>query len=323
MNTGSYLFIITSFAAALLLLEALFLSWRAHFGVEARRIKRRLQGVAAGPDESESAIDKRRKWAARADLDRLLKSFPKLIRIDRLLQQAGVAINVAAVIGLTAAAAIALGLGALLLRMPWIVVIVAACIGGALPGVYVLNARRERLTLIDEQLPDALELMSRALQAGHAFPSALQMAGEELPQPIGNEFHLAFEEVNYGIPVHTALENLAARVPSTDLQYFVVAVLIQRESGGNLSELLNSIAGLIRSRLTFQRSVRVLTAEGRLSAQILAVLPFALAAAIQVVSPGFLSILWQSPKGLHILEAAAAAMLVGFFWMWRLTKLRV
>jgi tight adherence protein B len=127
---------------------------------------------------------------------------------------------------------------------------------------------RRRLEKIEQQMPEALELMSRAMLAGHAFPSALKMVGDEMAEPAAGEFRIVFDEINYGISVPEALNNLAARVPSTDVSYFVISVLIQRETGGNLAELFGKLSALIRERLKLLGTVRVLAAEGKLSAQI-------------------------------------------------------
>jgi hypothetical protein len=146
-------------------------------------------------------------------------------------------------------------------------------------------------------LPDAIDLMGRALRAGHAFPTALKMVGDEMAEPVGAEFRTLFDETNYGVSMQNALLNLVARVPSTDLQYFVVAVLIQRETGGNLAELLDNISAIVRDRLKLMGQIRTLSAEGRLSAWILGLLPFATAALINLVNPGFMKVLWEDPIG--------------------------
>ena len=176
---------------------------------------------------------------------------------------------------------------------------------------------------IELQLPDALDLMARAMLAGHAFPSGVQMVGNEMPEPVAGEFRIVFDEINFGISVQDALTNLATRVPSTDLRYFVISVLIQRETGGNLAELLSNISALIRARLKLLGAVRVLSAEGRLSALILTVLPFALAGVINFINPKFLSVLWTDPAGLKVSGGALFIMLLGIFWMWRIIKIRV
>jgi tight adherence protein B len=323
MDTPSYLMFVAGFLAVLLMTEGAYLAWNSRHGTEAKRIARRLRALSAADATPEVSIAKIRLLATTPRLNRWLHLVPRIRQLDRLLLQSGLSLSVASAGGFMLACAAGAALLATVEHLPSMAVIAAALVGAALPVAYVLHARSRRLTLVDEQLPDALELMARALQAGHAFPSALQMAGEEMPLPTGAEFRITFDEVNYGIPLQTALMNLAARVPSTDLHYFVVAVLIQRETGGNLAELLNTIGALIRSRQKFQRTVRVLSAEGRLSAQILSVLPFAFGGAVYLIRRDFLAVLWLTPEGRRMVAAALLAMLLGFAWIWRLTKIRV
>jgi tight adherence protein B len=172
-------------------------------------------------------------------------------------------------------------------------------------------------------LPDALELMSRALRAGHSFPSSLEMVATEAPNPIAGEFKTTFDEVNYGIPMQDALMNMTTRIASSDLRYFVVAVLIQRETGGNLAELLDNLARLMRERFKLLGQIRVLSAEGRLSAWILTLLPFVLAGMVNLVHPKFLAVLWEDPVGLKMIYAALIMMLLGILWMRKIIKIRV
>ncbi len=219
-------------------------------------------------------------------------------------------------------------LGGLLLGLAWGLPAWLAGLFGGVPGAvaplaWVVRKRSKRLQKFAEQLPDALDLMARALRAGHAFPVALQMVGSEAMDPIASEFQVAFDEINYGVTVTDALTNLALRVPSMDLRYFVVSVLLQSETGGNLAELLASLAQLVRERFKLLGRVRVLSAEGRLSAYILVGLPFVTAAAIYMVNPGFLSVLWTDPLGLRLVGGALAMMLVGIFVMWRVVQIRV
>ena len=165
-------------------------------------------------------------------------------------------------------------LGASYLALPLLARIVLAGVA-AIVALSVDPARDgKRLHRIEEQLPDALDLMSRALRAGHAFPTALKMVGDEMNDPLASEFRATFDEVNFGISTADALTNLATRVPSTDLRYFVIAVMIQRETGGNLSELLDSISAIIRDRIKLLGQVRVLSAEGKMSAWVLGAAAF-------------------------------------------------
>jgi tight adherence protein B len=176
---------------------------------------------------------------------------------------------------------------------------------------------------IEHQLPDALDLMARAMQAGHAFPSALLIVGQEGPQPIASEFRTTFDEINFGVSTEAALTGLSTRIKSSDLRLFVVAVIIQRQTGGNLSELLTSIAALMRERQKLVGSVRVLSAEGRISAWILGILPFALVAAISLINPEFIRPLWMDPAGIRLSVVAVALMGLGILWIWRTVNLRI
>jgi tight adherence protein B len=225
--------------------------------------------------------------------------------------------------GLTLAAAAVGLLFGFIMGFPWLVISILTLAFAAVPFLYVYNSKEKRIEKIGQQLPDALDMMSRAMRAGHAFPGALQMVGDESPQPIAGEFKLTFDEINYGIPLQEALMNLATRVPSTDLRYFVIAVLIQRETGGNLSEVLNNISKLIRERLKLLATIKVLSAEGRISAWILTILPFALAIVISILNPKMMSVLWTDEMGRKLLAGAVTLMIIGIFLMWRMIKIRV
>ena len=165
--------------------------------------------------------------------------------------------------------------------------------------------------------------MGRALRAGHAFPTALKMVGDEMNDPLASEFRAAFDEVNFGIAMPDALMNLATRVPSTDLRYFVIAVLIQRETGGNLSELLTSISAIIRDRIKLMGQVRVLSAEGKMSAWVLSLLPFGAALMIQLTNPQFLEVLYTDPAGRKMLAGAGVMMVLGILAMRKIIRIRV
>lgn len=316
--------IVLGFIALVLFFEGLYLSWNSYRGPEAKRIERRLQAMSAGAHGTkEASLVKQRLLSDEPWLARLLQSLPRVHQMDRLLQQSGLPWNMARFQGLTVIAAVIGFLFSLIMGFPWQVVIILTLVFGALPFVYVFNSKQKRLEKIEQQLPDALDMMSRAMQAGHAFPGALQMVGSESPEPIAGEFKLTFDEVNYGIPLHEALLNLATRVPSTDLRYFVIAVLVQRETGGNLSEILGKISKLIRERLKLMATIKVLSAEGRLSAWILTILPFVLAILISIINPRLMSMLWTDETGRKMIAGALTLMIIGIFWMWRMIKIRV
>ena len=165
--------------------------------------------------------------------------------------------------------------------------------------------------------------MSRALRAGHALPGAVQMVADELAQPVAGEFGITFDEVNYGISMKEAMVHLANRVPIKDLRYFVIAVLIQRETGGNLAELLDSIANLIRARHKLLGAVRVLSTEGRLSATILCILPFVATFLFYMANPKLMSELWTDPIGVRMIFVAAILMLIGIFWSRKIVRIHI
>lgn len=320
-----YAFVILGFLAVVLFLEGAYLTWNAYKGPEARRIETRLRALSAGSDggTQELTIVKNRMLSETPAIERLLLQVPRIHRLDRLLLQSGLSLNVATFVGLSLLAA-ALGLllaSVLAFSAPAIIIVMA--LAASLPLFIVLNKRQKRLNALEQQLPDTLDLMARALRAGHALPGALKTVGEEMPEPIAGEFRTTFDELNYGVPLQEALNNLAHRVPVTDLRYFVISVLIQRETGGNLAELLDKISALIRARFKLLGTIRVLSAEGRLSAWILTLLPFVLAGVISIVNLKFLSVLWTDPIGPKMIAAALIMMILGIFWMWRIIKIRV
>lgn len=186
-----------------------------------------------------------------------------------------------------------------------------------------LNRRASRVRAVVLQLPDALDLMARALRSGHAFSTALQMAAEEGAQPLAGEFALVAEQIALGANPDEAFEALAQRVPVDEVRFLVMAVKLQRQTGGQLAEVLGNIAQLLRQRLQLLDKVRVLTAEARLSAKVLAALPPVTAAALLAVRPQFVSVLWTDPAGVQMLQASAVLMVLGGLWLWRLTRIRV
>ena len=182
---------------------------------------------------------------------------------------------------------------------------------GFAPYIFVMQKRRRRLDQFEQDLPEALDLMVSALRAGNSLVSALRLVAFESPDPIGTEFRICFDEQNYGLELRTAMENLVARVPLQDLRIVVTAILIQKESGGNLAEVLDKTSYVIRERFRLRRQVRVHTAQGRLTGWILSLLPVVLGIALYFVSPETISVLWTRAIGIKLLYAAAGMTFVG------------
>ena len=194
---------------------------------------------------------------------------------------------------------------------------------GALPWMFVAIKRRKRLRKFEEQFPEALDLLGRSIRAGHAFTTGLEMIGKETPEPVAGEFRKTFDEQNFGLPVRDALLNLAERVPLIDVQFFVTALLVQRETGGNLAEVLDGLSRVIRERFRLYRDVRVKTAQGKLTAGILIGLPPAMMCMLGMISPTYVRVLFDDHLGLLALALAAGLQLVGSVIIWKIIHIEV
>lgn len=189
-------------------------------------------------------------------------------------------------------------------------VLIGILLGGA-PFAFVLHKRKQRFKKFEQNLPEALDLMVSALRAGHSLIAALGLVSRESIDPIGSEFRICFEEQNYGLELRTAMDNLVARVPLQDLKLVATAILIQKESGGNLAEVLDKVSQLVRDRFRLRRQILVHTAQGRMTGWVLSFLPVILGLAMWVVNPKTMSLLWTDPLGLKLMYAAAAMIIVG------------
>ncbi|MEW5774629.1 MAG: type II secretion system F family protein, partial [Thermodesulfobacteriota bacterium] len=198
-----------------------------------------------------------------------------------------------------------------------------AATGGYLPLFLLRRAARRRTAALERQLPDVLDLVARALRAGHAFAGALRLAADEFPDPMGPELRTVVEEVNLGLDLDVALAALARRFDLPDLTFFVVSVAIQRDTGGNLAEIVNTIARLVRERFKLHGKVRVLSAEGRLSAGILLALPFLVALAIFALNRGYLGLLAEHPLGRAMVALALGMMAVGILVIRKMVAIKV
>lgn len=324
MSLGLLLFVILGFIAVVLLLEGGFVLWNDNKSPEVQRIERRLRAIyAGGHDPGDVKLLKERVLSDTPAVHRILMQLPQSHVLDRMLIQAGSTGTVSHVLASCLLAGLAGLVAALLLKWAWFMVLLLTLALASAPLVYLQVLRRRRLRLLEAQLPDALDLIARALRAGHAFLTALGMVGDEAQEPIAGEFKVVFDEISFGIATDHALNNLTERVPVPDLRYFVMAVMIQRETGGNLAELLDNLARLIRARFKLIAKVRVLAAEGKLSAWILTALPFCVAGAVNLLNPAYLSVLYTDPAGIRLVAGALVMMVIGIFVMWRIIDMRV
>lgn len=316
---------VLAFTAFLLLAEGIYLLWRSSKGAEATRLKNRLRSLSASTDRSgQSQVLKLRMLSELPAVERVLQGMPRMRRLDELLLQSGLRWTVSGVLMATLTAfAFGWMLADQVFYLSSLITLGIAAATASLPLLQVLRRRHRRLAAIERQLPDTLDLMTRALRAGHAFPAALKMAGEETAEPIAGEFRTVHDQMNFGVSVQQALTNLSGRVPITDLRYFVVAVLIQRESGGNLTEILTSLSNLIRQRAKLLGRIKVLSSEGRLSAYILCAMPFALAFVLNLANPKFMSVMWTDPLGISMVKYLLLMMAFGALMMRKIVRIRV
>lgn len=325
MDAIYYGFAVLLFAAVILLVEGGYLWWNSTHGGEAKRISRRLRLMSGGVEggSGEVSILKQRRYSKNDGIDKLLHKMRIANAIDRLILQAGVRWSVSQFIAASAALLLSGCVMVLVWGMPLLAELVIIAFLTCIPYAMLRRARRQRLIKIEQQLPEAADFIARALRSGHSFTNVLQMVGSELPEPLCGEFRAAHEEINYGVPLNEALHNLADRIPLTDLRYLVIAVLIQRESGGNLAEILHNISHIIRERLKLIAQVRVLSAEGRMSAWILGLLPFIVILLMSMTSPQYISLLWTDPTGVKLLWFGAGMILIGVLWLRRVIHIRV
>ncbi|MDQ3918019.1 MAG: type II secretion system F family protein [Acidobacteriota bacterium] len=255
-------------------------------------------------------------------LNRALLQMQFATRLRRVIDQADLNITVTRLLMFSAMAGILGALAASMLTPMWVVA-VAAGLAAAIPFIHVFWKRSQRLRSFLELLPDALDLMSRALQAGHAFPEALHMVSTEMPEPIATEFRKTYEEQNLGLSLKLALENLAERVPLLDLRLCITAILIQRETGGNLAEVLEKVAYTIRERFRILEDLKTLTTSSRMSAWILCGLPIFIAVAVTVMNPEYMSVLWSDPRGHTLLAVAVALQITGMLVIRKILRIKI
>ena len=317
MDTKFLIFIVFVFIASFFALEALYYWWVKRFGAESTRLKSRIEHITSHDLDRNAyqGILKNRYATNQSAFNQFLFKLSTTKKLDALLLHSGKLWTIAKFFRMTALSAFVAGFVCLLLNFNIAIVLLAALLATLIPLLYVLRAKNKRLDKVEEQLPEAIDTICRSLKAGHAFNSAFTLVGEELADPIATEFRITMEENNLGININEAMQNLAERVPLTDLKFFVVAVLIQRETGGNLAEILGNISNIIRERFKLRRQIGVMTAEGRLSAKILGAMPIIMLMIMSALNPTYAPLMFNSPTGIYSLKIAAVMMILGFIWM--------
>ena len=294
-----------------------------------RKLEARLEEVAMGPElepdpeGKPKAILKGAEAGPLPSLDRFVGGTTRGSALGRWVEQTGVKTTISAVLLIAVAHAVVIGfLVMMLLKASWGFVL-GAMLGFALPFVYLNMKRTRRMRAFEEAFPEALDLIARALKAGHAFVTGLKMVADEMPEPIGPEFRKTFDEQNFGLPLKDALENLTMRVPGLDVRFFATAVLIQRETGGNLSEILENLAHVVRERFKILRQVRVYTAHGRMTGYVLLALPAVLCIALMFINPDHMNLLFRERMGQMLLMIALTMQVIGYIWIRQVVKIEV
>jgi tight adherence protein B len=291
-----------------------------------RQLNTRLSELNA-PAEVEAAdgdaLVKDRHIGPLPAFDRMVGGSERGFRLGAWIEQSGLHVSVSALLLTSVALAAILGFGftlAIKMSVGWVA---GGLSGFALPWLYVKSKRTKRMAKFEEAFPDGLDLISRALKAGHAFATGLKMVADEMPEPVGPEFRKTFDEQNFGLPLKDALSNLTVRMPLLDVRFFSTAVLIQRETGGNLSEILENLAHVVRERFKILRQVRVYTAHGRMTGYVLLALPPFLSVALMFINPEHMQLLFREPIGHMMLGAAVIMQIIGYFWIKYVVKIEV
>jgi tight adherence protein B len=245
------------------------------------------------------------------------------VRLQESISQAGLTMKAGKLVLMSACIGLGTWLVVGLFYPQFPVAIIFGLFAGAAPFGVVSYLRQKRMRAFEERFPEALDLLGRAVRAGHAFTTGLEMIAKESPEPIASEFRTTFEEQNFGLPLRDALLNMTERIPSIDVRFFVTALLIQKETGGNLAEILDGLASVIRDRFRIYREVKVRTAQGRLTAGILIALPIFMMIILSTLNPTYMRVLYEDPKGPVILTVAGAMQIIGSVMLWKIIHIEV
>ncbi|MDT8442400.1 MAG: type II secretion system F family protein [Desulfuromonadales bacterium] len=313
------------FVFAFAIVEMIYLAWIESRFVEKRTVKKRLMYISAGGKHGQEKLLRYRQSVLKdvGTYERFILSMPRLSRLDSLLIKVHVPLNATLFIVMSVSLGV---LGALVgyryLPQPLAGVGIGLVLL-LLPYFLLKLAERDYYQKFNDQLPEALDLLARAVRSGHALTSGLDMIAKEMEDPIRAEFSATVDEINLGLTTKEALDNLCERVPVTDLRYFAVAILVQKETGGNVAEILDNISRLIRERIQFKRHVKALTAEGRYSAGVLIALPILMFIYIYLTNYDYISVLWTEEIGHYMIFGAIVMQIVGAFVIKRIITIEI
>ncbi len=302
------------------------LGWNYLESQKKKKVAEMLQSVAGETARTETKVLMEPAEDTHKPLAQLVSRFNFARKMEAQIQQAGLTMSlntllIQMLVAMVLGALIGTKLHLLMFAGPSVLLLAAA--GFMLPYFIVLKKKTKRLGAFEEQFPEALDFLSRAMRAGHAFSMALEMLSEESPQPLGGEFRKVFNEHNLGLPIETALTNLAERVPLIDVKFFVSAVLLQRETGGNLAEILTKLACVIRERFKVKGAVKTASAHGRITGSILTLMPVALMFGLMLVAPTYLTGMADDPDGRVIIAVVIVLILIGHLVVRKIVNIKV
>jgi tight adherence protein B len=314
------------FLAGLFLVYALYLITSRSSDAKRALLKERLADAirsSAHSTDEDVQLARQELMSEIPWVNRVLLRMQVTSKLKQTIDQADSQITVMRLVLFSLTAGVLAFLAVSMLSSSVLLAMLFAVIATVLPFLHILAKRRKRLNKFLQLLPDALDLMSRGLSAGHAFTEALQMVSSEMPEPIAMEFRKTYEEQNLGLSLKLALENLVQRVPLLDLRMCVTAVMIQRETGGNLSELLEKVAHTIRERFRIMEDLKTMTLSSRWSAWLLCALPIFLAVYVTVMNPGYMDVMWRDPRGHWLLAIAGIMQILGMLLVQKIMKIRI
>jgi tight adherence protein B len=253
----------------------------------------------------------------------IISRVPQLRDAEFLLQQAGVSWSLQTLFILSIGLALGLGSTTLIASRSVPAAFIATVIGAMLPSMYVRRRRTKRFNAFEEFLPESIDLVGRALRAGHPLSAGFKMAADDGPEPVAGEFRRVFEEQRFGLPLQDSLLSMADRVNLVDVRILVTAILIQREVGGNLAEILDNLSSVVRARFTIRRQIRVFTAQGRMTGYLLSALPLIIFSILYTLNPEYMSILFTDPIGKILVAVAVSMQLLGFLWIRKIIKIEI
>ena len=313
------------FLSVILLVEGTYFCYHKYISPQSRNLKRRLRGGAARPKEGIESLEilRQRKLSDLPWLNDILSSMSNLGGLEKILQQANSQMPVGVFLLLSGVLGVAGMVIAAIMDYPLLVAGGVGLVCLMLPLIKIKMQRTKRFKTFEHQLPEALDLMARALRAGHAFSVGMKMVGDEFPDPIGPEFNRTVEEISFGIDTPEAMENLNNRVVSTDLKFFITALVVQRETGGNLAEIIEAISRLIRQRFELLARVKALSSEGRLSGIVLFVMPFIMGGVLWYMNEDYMRLLIEDELGLMMAGGAGLLMIFGGVVMKKMCDIKV